>query len=167
MCYEGLTAAHSFHERILKTQFEKFKAWKPKLDELKRERWLTGQKLDNALVDYLLGDDEKPPAGAAIELVGHYIGQLVYQLLLISPRQIVIGGHMARPRVVDEVRKIVRISAGDYPARPELTESGLKRHIVPSRARPHERYTVEIRGALEIALSRAKTKLSDQAVARS
>jgi predicted NBD/HSP70 family sugar kinase len=157
-CYEGMIAAHSFYKRIVETNSPVFNSWKRRLDELEAQK-LSGQELDNALLQYVLGGDGRSPAGQGegVELVAHYIAQLTYQIsLLLAPKHIVIGGRMATTEVIDTVREMVVVLAGGYPNRKELSETGIAQHIVPSRADKFQQDTIEVQGALAIALSRAE-----------
>lgn len=158
-CYEGYLASHSFRERAEHTS-ERFKAWRAPLKRL-RVRRLDGQKLDDAFLQYLLGDGKTPPGvqGEGVVIIAHYIGQLALQLSLLAPKHIVIGGRMATPEVIDQVRKNILAWVDGYPLRKTLTPGGIARHIVRSKARKSDRDTIDVQGALSIAVLRAEALL--------
>ncbi|CAB3802541.1 hypothetical protein LMG28614_05636 [Paraburkholderia ultramafica] len=158
-CYEGMIAAAGLRERIVTTESPVFGAWKQRLDELETEG-LHGQALDNALVHYILGHGKRPPAGhgEGVDLVAWYVAQLAFHLSLLAPKHIVLGGRMATSAVITAVRQKLVDFANGYPQRDELTPAGISRHIVASQARESDKDTIEVQGALAIAVSRAKAK---------
>jgi predicted NBD/HSP70 family sugar kinase len=158
-CFEGMIAAHSLYERIVATQSPVFNGWKGRLDELQAQG-LSGQALDNALLDYVLGKDGQAAeaGGEGVDLIAHYVAQLTYQMSLLAPKHIVIGGRMARSQVISAVRQKIVKWANNYPQRDELTPTGVARHVVAGHAAKSEKVTIEVAGALAIAVLRAKAK---------
>ena len=158
-CYEGYMAAKSFVQRALDAGSVTFEAWRTPLNKLKLQG-LSGQKLDNAFLQYLLGDEENPPGaqGEGVKIIGHYVGLLALQLSLpLAPKQIVIGGRMATAEVIDEARENILDWVQDYPSRRVLTtREGLAEHIVPSVALESDKDTIEVQGAMAIAVLRAQ-----------
>ncbi|MFL9935419.1 ROK family protein [Paraburkholderia sp. RL18-103-BIB-C] len=156
-CYEGMIAAHSLYARIVDTRSPVFNGWKRRLDELQAQE-LCGQALDNALLDYVLGEDGRPAAagGDGVDLISHYVSQLAYHMSLLAPKHIVIGGRMARSQVISAVRQKMVKFANNYPQRDELTSTGVTRHVVAGHAAKSEKDTIEVQGALAIAVLRAK-----------
>ena len=166
-CFEGMVAAHSYVERARHGKSVVFASWKRQVEKFQLDG-LQGQELDNAMLHYLLGDDSQPPAGngEGVELVAHYVGQLAYQLAIgpLAPEQLVFGGRMAKPIVLEAIRTNIKTWSNGYPRWQELTSPGIEKFIVSSRSVSGQKHNIEIEGALTIARSRATQRHSGQLI---
>lgn len=162
-CLRGMATPHAFTLRA--RDYPAFAAWKPALDALTMQG-LTGRRLDNAFAQYVLA--ETPALSArrnlSVDLLAHYLGQVVYNLAVItSPAKIIVGGCMAVTAVLDGIRENVVTWAQGYPWRVYLTAKGIESYIVASAQT--EGGESEAHGALLIA--RHKPKRQDQGETKS
>lgn len=165
-CLEGRIAVHSFWMRAQHGGHPVFKAWRKIADKLAET--LTGQDLDNALVHAILGRGKKSAAGhgEGVDLLAYYAAQLVHQLAIgpLAPKQIVLGGRMAKPKVIEAIQAYVAGFCNNYPARPELDIAMQQQllpkdqYLVPTQAQDKDKHIIEACGALTIAFSRANMR---------
>ena len=157
-CFEGMLSCNSFYHRAINSKDPNFASWKRHIDKLEAQGYVPGRELDKALIAHILGSKGKAPKGkGGVELVADYAAQIVHQLAVgyFAPTQIIVGGRLAKPLVLDAIRAQVVWDVNGYPNRQELTAGGINGFIVPSRAKPEEKRTIEVGGALTIARSRA------------
>lgn len=180
-CLEGLVSSNSILKRAEHPTIPLFKTWATCLSlldyDLRSERSPhplldAKQHRERLFVDIVLGERfvvskrktkklDQEIIDAGVDLVAHYVTQLVHPLSVgpFAPTKIIIGGRLAKPRVIEAVRdKLVRWSHG-YPKRVSLTSAGVIDHIVGSNASADEDTKIELQGALAIAKARAALPL--------
>lgn len=133
-CIEGVTSLRSLLERARLDQKRGVspRGWGDILTRIEKET-SDERVIERALFKTLLPKKgEEPSNMLAVDIIAHYLAQVVHQLILspVSPDRIVIGGRFARPAVIESVIQKLQRALRDYPARRNLEDvSGLRKLI--------------------------------------
>ncbi|MGD0185316.1 MAG: hypothetical protein ABSC25_08700 [Roseiarcus sp.] len=183
-CLEGMVAPASFVERsMLEGQNPMFDGWarfRKRIRFRASASTISGsdreatERRNAVLTNQIVGGGrdpstkkEYPGTNDGIEFVAFYLSQLVHQLAIgpLAPSQIVLGGRLAREKVVAAVRRRVVDMVKEYPLRRDLVFE-IERFIVRTAATTKEKAQIEVAGGLLLALSRASAETQNLDLSR-